>query len=192
MRNPMHGMAIQTISAASPCGFLGKPHPARSRVRLAVHSVQRATTPVVAATCQPSPLQVRELFRLVSANGRACSPRSAVYSLRAGVELTMRLQHEIHAQNASITPPACATRTSRNASDHAILQIMVDTVYRVVPQPGGSADVELSNAGQAVGPTRNFSSLGRAYSWIDQDKERALKPPRRSWWPFRGRSKDRT
>lgn len=77
------------------------------------------------------------------------------------------------------------------AAANATLGGMADTEYRVVPRPGGSASVEISEAGRAVGPTRNFDLLRAAYSWIDQDKERALTPPRSWWWPFKSHRKDR-
>jgi hypothetical protein len=68
---------------------------------------------------------------------------------------------------------------------------MTDTEYRVVPRPDGSASVETSQAGGAAVSTRNFPSLRAAYSWIDQDKERSLTPPRSWWWPFRSYRKGR-
>ena len=64
----------------------------------------------------------------------------------------------------------------------ATLYGMSDTAYRVIQTPQGGYSVERTKPGQPPELTGDFGSRSAAYSWIDQDKERALAA--RRWWHF--------
>ncbi len=76
--------------------------------------------------------------------------------------------------NCRIQPTAPVQRGPRRA----ILRRM-DTIYRVLPRPGGGFLVELIKPGTLPRTAEGFSTVAEAQAWIARDKRMEAHPPAR-------------